>query len=191
MLLPSGSLSDQGRKEANDVQRQRCQDSSVTAQTQVWMTFTSRSPPRALSTAKHLSRPLPPCCAAVQGTASEGPRISAGETQMIPTAVPVGGVLAGRGRGRGRMGSPGDGLPAPCERAVHCLKQVIPLREPGSGGGEAPTWKGGRAVPRCPRGPCGTGSSRSPPWVGAVLTPVWGSLEFCQPPLSVLPPSPF
>lgn len=129
MLLPSGSLSDQGRGEANDVQRQRCQDSRVTAQTQVWMTFRSWPPPRALSTVKRLSSPPPPCCAVVQGTASKGPRASVGETQMISAAAPGAngsrlaalweGLWLGEGEaGRGRQG-----------RAARTLRKSSPLSE--------------------------------------------------------------
>lgn len=59
---------------------------------------------------QHLSRPLPPRGAVVPPRA---PGTSAGETQVVPAAVPVGGALAGRRRGG--TGSPGDGSPQPAE----------------------------------------------------------------------------
>lgn len=59
---------------------------------------------------QRLSRPLPPCGAVVPPRA---PGTSAGETQVVPAAVPVGGALAGRRRGG--TGLPGDGSPQPAE----------------------------------------------------------------------------
>lgn len=136
---------------------------------------------------QRLSRPLPPRGAAVP------PR-----PRNLSRGDPGGSRCGPCGRGSGREEERRDGVargwqPAAGGRAVRGLKQVTPLREPGSGGGEAPTAgrEGGRAVPRSPQGPCGTRSSGSPPRAGAVLTPVWGSLALCQPPLPVLPPSPF
>lgn len=189
-LRPSASLSGQGRKEASDMRRQRCQGSSATARTRgmTFATFVSWCPPPALSTASvsqgHCHPAVPRC--------HHGPRnLSRGD--------PGGSRCGPCGRGSGREEERRDGVargwqPAAGGRAVRGLKQVTPLREPGSGGGEAPTAagrEGGRAVPRSPQGPCGTRSSGSPPRAGAVLTPVWGSLALCQPPLPVLPPSPF
>lgn len=110
-LRPSASLSGQGRKEASDVRRQRCQGSSATARTRgmTFATFVSWCPPRALSTASvsqgHCHPAVPRCL--------HGPGTSAGETQVVPAAVPVGGALAGRRRGG--TGSPGDGSPQPAE----------------------------------------------------------------------------
>lgn len=154
-LRPSASLSGQGRKEASDMRRQRCQGSSATARTRgmTFATFVSWCPPRALSTA---SVSQGHCHPAVPWCLHGPPEPQQGRPRWFPLRSLWEGLWPGGGEaGRGRQGMAAGG------RAVRGLKQVTPLREPGSGGGEAPRRRDGKGAgpsPDLPKAPVAHGA---------------------------------
>lgn len=103
-LRPSASLSGQGRKEASDVRRQRCQGSSATARTRgmTFATFVSWCPPRALSTA---SVSQGHCHPAVPWCLHGPPEPQQGRPRWFPLRSLWEGLWPGGGEaGRGRQG---------------------------------------------------------------------------------------